>query len=179
MYIPLGGSRSGNVYINLSIVFLLTGIWHGANWTYLVWGVVNGIAVVAERAIRNKNWYIRIPDLLKMAGTLFFILLAWVLFCANDITSAINTYTVMFKGSSAEGLTFTWQFFLTRRIFVLLAVAFAGAFGIFRKIGIVSGNSKLQESYAKCKKAGLLVLFIIDIAFIVSSSYSPFLYSQF
>ena len=56
VYFPLGGNRRGNVYLNLFVVFLLTGIWHGANWTFLLWGVINGVFVVAERYVRNQKW---------------------------------------------------------------------------------------------------------------------------
>ena len=90
VYIPLGGSRNGNVYVNLFIVFLLTGIWHGDDWTYVLWGVINGIAVVIERALKDTRFYQKIPKLIKWGFTVLFVYFAWVLFMSNDIGEALS-----------------------------------------------------------------------------------------
>ena len=65
IYIPLGGNRTGNTYINLLIVFLITGLWHGASWNFVFWGVWHGFFIVIERLIHNKHWYIKTPNIIK------------------------------------------------------------------------------------------------------------------
>ncbi len=57
LYIPLGGNRRGNVYFNLFVVFLVTGLWHGASWNFVIWGLWHGMFMIIERVIRNENWY--------------------------------------------------------------------------------------------------------------------------
>ena len=179
VYIPLGGSRSGNVYINLFIVFLLTGIWHGSNWTYLAWGVLNGLVVIVERVIRNRHWYQSVPNICKWLTTITFVFFAWIVFGASDMPDAINTFRVMFSGAHSDNLTFTWQYFLNRKMIVLLLLSFAGAFGLFRRIGVLFEKKSTGEALFVIKRIMYLSLFIVDIVFIASSSYSPFLYFQF
>lgn len=179
VYIPLGGNRRGNVYVNLFVVFLLTGIWHGANWTFVLWGVAHGILVIIERYIRDKQWYKRIPSLLKWAATTGLVFFLWILFMSDDLSSAWESYRLLFAENAGATLNFTWQFYLTNKIAILLAVAGAGA---------VCGAVHLPDTVrAKLNRGAavvlyrcvLLLLLVIDILFVVNSSYSPFLYFQF
>jgi len=57
----LGGNRKGNTYLNLFIVFLVTGLWHGASWNFIAWGIWNGIFIIIEKIINKKSWDIKIP----------------------------------------------------------------------------------------------------------------------
>ena len=106
-------------------VFLLTGIWHGANWTFLLWGVINGVFVVAERYVRNKKWYQRIPSVVKWAFTMAVVYFVWIMFMASDVSDAFSTYAALFAASPA--VNFTWRYFLTRKLAVLLVIAALGS----------------------------------------------------
>jgi len=89
VYFPLGGSRKGVVRacVNIMAVFLISGLWHGAGWTFLIWGALHGLAQVAERLAGSRRE--RIPNFLRWCVTFVFINLAWVFFRAPDVSSAL------------------------------------------------------------------------------------------
>ncbi len=179
VYIPLGGNRRGNVYLNLLVVFLLTGLWHGSGWTFLLWGAVHGLCVAAERAIRNKSRYRRIPDLIKWLGTMAVVFLAWVLFMSPSLRAAGKTYAALFAPMTNRALNYTWRFYLTKKIALLLGIAGAGA--VMGAVRLPSGAARLLSSDAGLviRRTVCLALFALDILFVVNSSYSPFMYFQF
>ncbi len=98
LYIPLGGNRLGEfrTYLNILIVFLLAGIWHGAGWTFIFWGVLHGIALVVHRLWRRLN--IAIPLLLAWFITFNFVNIAWVFFRAHSFDDALKVLEGMFFG---------------------------------------------------------------------------------
>ena len=95
VYIPLGGNRKGKVrtYINLFITFLVSGIWHGAAWTFILWGVLHGVFVVIERLL-GKNLE-KIPRVIRIIITFLIINALWVLFRAENFTQALTVYKGM------------------------------------------------------------------------------------
>ncbi len=178
VYIPLGGNRRGNVYVNLSVVFLLTGIWHGAGWQFVIWGAIHGACVVVERAIRDKMWYKKTPMVIKWFLTMTVVLFAWVFFMSADLKIAWKVITTMFAPTSGT-LNFTWRYYLSNRtkLFFILIV-----------IGHVFGLKAIHDRVSKVmscrggvlvKRTLLLLLLGLDLMYVVSSTYSPFLYFQF
>jgi len=97
IYIPLGGNRKGNfrTYLNLFLTFLVSGLWHGADWTFVLWGVLHGICVILERMFKNILVYI--PKAIKIAVTFFIVNLLWVLFRATSFQEAAKIYKAMFN----------------------------------------------------------------------------------
>ena len=182
VYIPLGGNRRGNVYFNLSVVFLLTGIWHGANFTFIIWGVAHGIVIVAERAVKDKTWYKKIPSVLKWVGTMLFVFFGWIMFMSPDVNSAFAFYRSLFSKTDTI-LNFSWRFFATRRTITILTIAALGSLSglFFLK---EDRKEKLQKVLDRpyilwARYIVLLAIFALDILFLVNSSYSPFIYMQF
>ncbi len=185
VYIPMGGNRRGGVFLyrNLFVVFLLTGIWHGAGWTFLVWGALYGILIVAERLISGKAWYQAIPGILKWGVTMILVYLMWILFMASDMTDAVWMYRRIF-GKPLEGaVNFSWKYYLSAKTFWIAA---AGS------VLSVSGRwtrgwyQRLRERHPQgCGisdygyVAVKLLLFLAAVLFVVNSSYSPFIYFQF
>lgn len=99
IYIPLGGSRKGTVrtYFNVMIVFFVSGVWHGANWTFILWGVLNGICMVWHRIWAD---YIKwIPRVMRVGATFLITTLAWSLFRASSIAEARNMLHILFAGT--------------------------------------------------------------------------------
>jgi len=98
IYIPLGGSRKGTVrtYANIFVVFLISGIWHGANWTYVLWGCVHGIAQILNRMF-GKIWG-RLPRWFARIGTFLFVDMAWLIFRANSLSDCKILFTNMLTG---------------------------------------------------------------------------------
>lgn len=98
VYIPLGGSRRGTVRtcVNILIVFLLSGLWHGANWTFVLWGLMHGIIKVFERVTNISA--LKIPKFLKIAVTFFLVTFAWSLFRAQSLPDALLLWTQLLSG---------------------------------------------------------------------------------
>lgn len=179
VYIPMGGNRKGNVYAHLMIVFLLTGIWHGAGLNFLIWGGLNGLFVSIERFIRDKNWYKRTPVILKWALTIILIYFMWIVFSAPSLKDAFNYISGMFTPVNADVINFTWQYYLSNRIKILLSIAVLGQVVGFRTVRDGLNEILKTKTGEIIKRAGLLMLLIIDIMFVVNSTYSPFMYFQF
>lgn len=179
VYIPMGGNRRGNTYWHIFAVFLLTGIWHGANWTFLLWGIGHGLLIIWERYIREKKWYKETPKLLKWVFTMLCVFFLWILFGARNLIDAGNTYYSLFNSVDNTSLNFTWKYFLTTKILLLLVIAFAGSIaGLFKITGAF--ERWLNSSGGVfARRVTLIVLFVLDILFVVNSTYSPFIYFQF
>jgi len=93
VYIPLGGSRLGKwmTYRNLLITFLISGLWHGAQWTFLIWGALHGIGVIATRELERSDFYReKVPALLKQAGVFAFVSFTWIFFRAESLPDALR-----------------------------------------------------------------------------------------
>ncbi|WP_353960928.1 MBOAT family O-acyltransferase [uncultured Clostridium sp.] len=176
LYIPLGGNRKGNVYFNLFVVFLVTGIWHGAAWTFILWGLWHGLFILIERASRNKEWYIKIPSLIKYIVTMLIVVIGWVLFRADDLNQAIGYIGTMFGLVNAKEITFQYAYFINKKFLFWIFISSIGSLPfISNKIKKYKGNSKFEI----ISTVVVLALFIISIIFIVNSTYSPFIYFQF
>lgn len=175
LYIPLGGNRKGNVYVNLFIVFLVTGIWHGASWTFILWGIWHGIFIVFERLIKNKSWYINIPNTIKYLVTMFIVIIGWVLFRADDLSQAFGYLEVMFGVDSNANL-YEFTYFINKKLVLWIVVAALGSLPfISNKLRKYNGN----KSFEIISTVVILILFILSIVFIINSTYSPFIYFQF
>ena len=178
LYIPLGGNRKGKfrTYLNLLIVFFSTGIWHGASFNYIVWGLWHVLFMIIERAIMKKDWYIKIPNFIKVTFTLLIVMIGWVFFRANGLRDALNYLSIMFGLKSFEFVTFNFKYLLTFKLMAWIA------FGVIFSTPFVYDRLKTFEnniSFEFAKTIVLGILFIISIIFIVNSTYSPFIYFQF
>lgn len=178
IYIPLGGNRR-HVYINLFIVFLITGIWHGSTFNFVIWGVAHGLLIMIERAFREKVWYKKIPALFKWMFTMVFVYLTWIIFMIPSLTQAIIYYKSML-GVPAGNIYFTFKYFINSKLILIIVIAVVGAFiGKWNKVELI-------KTWAQSTKTGVIVsqilymlLFVLAVLFMMNSSYSPFLYFQF
>lgn len=178
IYIPLGGNRR-HVYINLFVVFLITGIWHGSTFNFVIWGVAHGLLIMIERAFREKIWYKKIPALFKWMFTMVFVYLTWIIFMIPSLTQAIIYYKSML-GIPAGNIYFKFEYFINSKLILIIVIAVVGAFiGKWNK-------AELIKTWAQSTKTGVVVsqilymlLFVLAILFMMNSSYSPFLYFQF
>lgn len=177
VYIPLGGSRegTGKTIRNLLIVWLLTGIWHGANWTYIVWGVYYGVLLVLEKFVL-KTFLDSVPVVFKRMFTLIFVVIGWVFFFSDSLGGAFVWLGRMF-GIGANGfMDSTAAYYLAGSAIMLLISAFA-AFPLGARLGSnVYRAGKMQVGLSVVWFAFLLML---CIAGMMNSTYSTFLYFQF
>ena len=91
VYIPLGGNRNGTLatYRNLFLTFFISGIWHGANWTFMIWGALHGLGVLVTRELERSQYYReRVPKLLKQFGVFLFVTFTWIFFRADSLSDA-------------------------------------------------------------------------------------------
>jgi len=184
VYIPLGGNRNGTfqTYRNLFIVFFLTGLWHGASWTMIVWGLFHGFFLVLERLSLGKI----LPKLffLNRVYTLLVVMIAWVFFKSPDIHFAVSYISSMFGDAHVElGDTLHYKQFLTIDFVLLFCLAVVGASGISQDIiRRYEDNRFMQRAYSlltPISYAGSLVLLVICSMIITRQGYNPFIYFQF
>ena len=173
VYFPLGGSRveskSRHIF-NLLVVWLLTGIWHGANWTFIAWGLFYFVLLVIEKFTgldKKKAWWGHIY-------TMFFVIVAWVLFKSNNIVSAIDYLKVMLgigQNPLSDAL-FDLHINDTGKYFII-ALIFIFHIRIF-------DNYKDLKLYQRIVFVTCIFLvFLLTITFIVCDSYNPFIYFNF
>ncbi len=124
LYIPLGGNRRGpsRTYFNLLVVFLLVGLWHGASWTFVAWGIIHGAFLVLERRFLG-GLLARLWAPVRHAYTLLVVTLAWVVFRADDFAYARYFLKAMFGAGKGTGVDYYPALYLNREIAVLLVVA--------------------------------------------------------
>ena len=165
IYIPLGGNKK-HVYLNLFIVFLVSGIWHGNGVGYIIWGIIMGLCVCLERYIYIYI-YINVPKIIKWLFTMLIVYFSWIIFMTPSFSVALNYIKLMFSNISSDSVPFTYQYYFDKRIIFTLCV------------GILFSLFNLRVENEIIKYLLLIVLFIISIIYMVNSSYSPFLYFRF
>ena len=178
IYIPLGGSRvpTGMIIRNLLVVWLLTGIWHGASWNYIFWGLYYGGILILEKFVL-KNVLEYIPGFIKQIFTLILVLIGWVFFFSPTLGSAFMWLGRMFGIGAAGFVDATAKYYLSGSWIIVLLGAI-GSFPFASKQGnnLLRGKGKLMVYLSVVWFAVLLVL---CIAGMMSSTYSSFLYFQF
>ena len=178
IYIPLGGNRK-HVYINLFVVFLITGIWHGSTFNFVIWGVAHGLLIMIERAFREKAWYKKIPALFKWIFTMVFVYLTWIIFMIPSLTQAIIYYKSML-GIPAGNIYFKFEYFINNKLILIIIIAIIGAFiGKWDKVELIKAWSRDTKTGLIFCQILYMMLFVLAILFMMNSSYSPFLYFQF
>ena len=176
LYIPLGGNRKGNVYFNLFIVFLVTGVWHGAAWNFIIWGLWHGFFIIIERLIRDKELYKKIPICFKWMATIFIVIIGWVLFSASSFTEAIDYIKIMFGIVRYDNISFSISYFINKKLIFWLVISIIASTPIAT---IIKNKYKEYKYFEVIKSIAVLILFLVSIIFVVNSTYSPFIYFQF
>lgn len=182
IYIPLGGNRKGfyRTLINLFTVFLLTGIWHGAGWNYILWGVINGIFVVGERCVRDKQWYVKTPAAVKWLVTMLIVFISWEVFRLPYLSDIRQYLGIMFGMIRFNAIDLTWQYFFEFKIIILMIAGILGATVLSsQKIKEVSYTINHSAVLYIVQEIMILLCGIISVMCIVNSTYSPFLYFQY
>lgn len=177
VYFPLGGSRvytKKRLLFNLFVVWFLTGIWHGANWTFIIWGIMYFALISIEKLIGFEKKFNKL-SFIKHIYTMLFVILGWVIFRASNITEAFSYMGKMF-GVRASGI-FDAYFYLNiveNLIFIIVATIFSTP--IYKII-----NEKVKENklIAPIYVIGMIILFIVAISYILKGAYNPFIYFNF
>jgi alginate O-acetyltransferase complex protein AlgI len=175
LYIPLGGNRRGEMRtaINLAIVMLLGGLWHGASWNFVIWGAIHGLLLGLERTFGKKPLYAALPKSLRIAITFFFVLIAWVFFRAKTFSAALDYLGSMFglvqvphTSLLLDGLLYT--------PYNLVAMVVA-ALIVWRAPQTWEWSKELGTG----KMMAVVAIFVAAVAVLSMQSYNPFIYFNF
>ena len=181
VYIPLGGNRKGKARttVNKLIVFFLTGFWHGANFTFIVWGMLHGVCQMLETyqiIPTKKKWFRPIGHIY----TLLVVILAFVLFRADTLTQGFSLIGNMFSGASGTAAVNAEIMSMTSVMFMIsLAFAVILSTPVFKVIRARVSKTGAAEAYNYVSYIGSLLLFLLCILSLVSSKYNPFIYFRF
>lgn len=182
VYFPLGGSRVKNqdkIIRNLFIVWMLTGIWHGAEWTFILWGLWNFVFIFMEKLTDFETN--KMPEWIKHVYLLLITVIGWVLFRAEDIGLALDYIKHMF-GLSGGGVLSSQAVMFVREywIYWLFGILFCTPFAKQIEKHIVDTKSRIPAVLGTVVyPIGLLLLFIISFSCLVRGSYNPFIYFNF
>ena len=192
VYIPLGGNRKGPVaqMRNIFIVWLLTGIWHGANINFLFWGLYFGVLLIIEKQFLLKKLQ-KAPRIIGSAYTLFLVLISWVIFASVDGQGGIGYFASMFglqlgEAGSVGGVPLlnSTTLYLLRNYGVMLILCAIGSTPLpARLTGKVrdwlNGLEKSGTTWQVLWSAAAMMMFLVCTAYLVDATYNPFLYFRF
>lgn len=172
LYIPLGGNRKGEIrtYINLCIVFFLTGLWHGANLTFVFWGLYHGFFRIIERLGFDK--WLKKHNVLATIYCFLVVNFGWVIFRSTSIINSLRYLARMILPFKYNNSTIEMYTFLNLKVVFIGIVAILGAGCVPKKIANKWKNSIPEAIYC-------VVLLILCLASIASNTYNPFIYFQF
>ena len=176
MYIPLGGSRVGHIrkYLNLLIVWGATGLWHGASWNFVLWGLYYAVLLILEKLFLLR-WLDKAPKWVGHVYTIFAFIMGWVLFAITDFGQLGAYLGHLFSGPLWDSTTA----YLLRCDWLLLALAVIGCTSLPKRLW-----EKREQTLSPALSDGLrtvwaVIVLLVSIAFLVGDSYNPFLYFRF
>ena len=175
LYVPLGGNRVGTrrLYANLLTVFFLCGLWHGASWTFVVWGLLHGGFLIAER-VGLGAVLTRVPTPVRHVYVLAVVMLTWVFFRADSFGHALAMLGAMAGLAPAAPTAFTAGWYVTPELLLALAA------GIIGSTPIVPAVARLRLTpLPAMAHAALLVLLAASVMLIAARTYNPFIYFRF
>lgn len=178
VYIPLGGNRCGakRQALNLLTVWLLTGIWHGASWNFVVWGLYHGAFVMLEKFVL-KGRQEKLPKPVRVFGTVLVVCIGWVFFFSPSLGSALHYLGQMF-GAGGMGVFDSTALYYLGGNAILLVLAILGSGPLVRRL-----HQRVFYRDGRCSTAvsvaGYVVLLLCCVAYLISATYTSFLYFQF
>ena len=178
LYIPLGGNRVAKLrmYLNLFLVFLATGIWHGAEWTFVVWGLWHGSFIIMEKL---TGWHKKqggtVLSITQHLYTILVFIFGWVLFRADNISYAWQYIKNMFGLVDKHNIAYTLGYYITNVEVLVFAVALLCSMPIFKNI-IQPITNKYKHIAVN---SWIMFLFVLSASAIAASTYNPFIYFRF
>ena len=180
VYIPLGGNRKETIILvrNIFIVWALTGIWHGANWTFVIWGLMFGIMLIIEKLFLTKHLE-KMPSILQRIYVLFTVMISFIIFNANSIGEAWNNIIGLF-GANGESLINASTVYYLKSYLVVLVIAIIGSTPLLKNIiEKLKTKTNANKIINLLEPIAMTSILIIVTAYLVDNSYNPFLYFRF
>lgn len=172
VYIPLGGNRGGKYkhIRNILIVWMLTGIWHGASWNFALWGLYFGIILIVEKLFLLKTLE-KLPSFISRTYTLLLVILSWAIFAFDSITEVLKYIKVLFGFGSVSLWNGDSLYYLYTNI-LLFIILIIGSTDLPKKFWAKINIRVLENIY-------LIIILILSVSYLVDQSYNPFLYFRF
>lgn len=184
IYIPLGGNRcgKGRWFFNLFVVWLLTGIWHGASWNFILWGLYYFIFLIFEKVFLGR-FLNKLPSCFQHLYTLFIIFIGWILFRIESLQGIMQMFRTMFSFKIDEvSLNLVSLYLCKYGIYLVAAIIFSVPIHPYfkTKISAYLSNYRTMKISVICIYYGmLLVLFYVTVLYLINSTYNPFIYFRF
>ena len=179
VYIPLGGNKKGVLkqIRNILIVWSLTGLWHGASWNFIVWGLYFGILLILEKFILKK-YFSNVSKFIKGIYTLFLVMISFVIFQGDSLSSAFNIIKGLF-GLNGELFINNVTLYYLKGYVLFIVLGVIGSTNYVKNLVIKISNGKGKKIINILEPIYLLILLIIVTMYLIDSSYNPFLYFRF
>ena len=184
VYIPLGGNRVSKTrhFINIFVVWMLTGFWHGASWNFILWGLLFAILLMVEKFVFSKNFEVKknvMTELFKHIYVLFFVIISFVIFNAQNLSQAANDIGGMF-GVGGQALISEETLYYLRSYGVVFILAVIGSLPVLKNAVTKLSESKVVGNFVEMAKPVVVaVLLLLSTAYLVDGSFNPFLYFRF
>ncbi len=181
VYIPLGGNRRGvpRHLFNIAVVWFLTGLWHGASWNFILWGVYYGILLMLEKYLWGKA-LARLPRWIQHTYAFMIVVFGFVIFAVTDMGELGRYISLLFSFASFKlaDTRFLWYLGNYGIVIVIACILACPVYPwLCRKASALS--MKKNRILSACVGAGVLLLFLLSTAYMVSDTYNPFLYFRF
>ena len=178
VYFPLGGSRVSKTKLirNLLVVWFLTGLWHGANWNFIIWGLLFFVFLILEKIVL-KNVLEKMPKIACRVYVLFIVMISFIIFNANNMHEAYKNIIGLF-GGNGESIINNYTIYYLKNYFVILLIAIIGATPLMKNV-VEKIKVKMPKFINLLEPVVLASLLIIVTAYLVDNSYNPFLYFRF
>ena len=180
VYIPLGGNRVNKIKFlrNILIVWLLTGIWHGASWNFIIWGLLFGILLIIEKLWLNKILD-KLPNIIKRIYVLFIVMISFIIFNANTMNTAWHNIIGLF-GFNKKPFINTYTIYYIKSYLPILIVAIIASTPICKNIiEKLKKNNLINNIINILEPFYIIILLLLVTAYLIDSSYNPFLYFRF
>lgn len=180
VYIPLGGNRKGvkKQIRNILVVWALTGIWHGASWNFVVWGLMFGVLLIIEKFFLAK-YLEKAPNIIKRIYVLFIVMISFIIFNANSMGEAITNITGLF-GANGECFVNKYTLYYLKSYFITIVIAIIGATPLISNLINKLKENKIMNCIINIlEPVCLMALMFVVTAYLVDNSYNPFLYFRF
>ena len=179
VYIPLGGNKKGVLkqIRNILIVWSLTGLWHGASWNFIVWGLYFGILLILEKFILKK-YFSNVPKFIKCIYTLFLVMISFVIFQGDNLSNDFNIIKGLF-GLNGELFINNVTLYYLKGYVLFIVLGVIGSTNYVKNLVIKISNGKGKKIINILEPIYLLILLIIVTMYLIDSSYNPFLYFRF
>ena len=181
VYIPLGGNRKGTAkqIRNIAIVWMLTGIWHGASWNFVLWGVYYGMLLIVEKFVL-KDILKKLPAIFRHIYALFFVLIGWVIFAFDKISLGVQYIGSMFGGAGV-GLVDNTTIYLLYNYGVLLVILILASTDLPKRVAAAVSRKIGADSWilTMVRMVFYVGIFFLGMAYLVDATYNPFLYFRF